>query len=350
MRDLGLSTCLPESRMSTTQTVRRITFAQQIVTHIQLLDPVTWLGPWQAFCCGVLAAGVRSADVTPVNFLKFVLACGLIGPLLTGFSQSINDYFDRHLDAINDPERPIPSGRISLPAARANFIITALLAVGNTAALYMLTKSPFSIALGLGGLFLAYVYSAPGFRFKENGWLGTTSVGVGYCIVPWLFSAELFLKPGEISYVHLILGVINGLVAMGLIAMNDFKAIEGDRQNGLKTLPVMYGVRGAMVIAFFEINLAQIIFVGLCFYLNQTIIGILGAVLFLPQVWQQVVLYRNPENSQVLDKIGKNSAGRALVSQSQTGAHPGFLKFLVISNLLTVTELTALSVAHGYFR
>ncbi len=336
--------------MSTTQIVPRATLAQQLVTHIQLLDPVTWLGPWQAFCCGVLAAGVQLKDVTPVNFLKFFLACGLIGPLLTGFSQSINDYFDRHLDAINDPDRPIPSGRISLPAARANFIITALLVLGNTAGLYMLTKSPFVIALGLGGLFLAYVYSAPGFRFKENGWLGTTSVGLGYCVVPWLLSAELFLKPGEISYVHLLLGIINGLVAMGLIAMNDFKAIEGDRQNGLKTLPVMYGVKGAMLIAFLEINLAQILFVGLCFYLNSTIIGILGAILFLPQVWQQVVLYRAPTDTRMLDSLSQNAAGRALVSQSQNGSHPAFLRFLVVSNLLTVTELTALSVAYGYFR
>jgi chlorophyll synthase/bacteriochlorophyll c synthase len=131
--------------------------------------------------------------------VKFFLACGLIGPLLTGFSQSINDYFDRHLDAINDPERPIPAGRISLAAARANFILAGFLAVGNMLLLYLVTASPVILILGVAGLFLAYAYSAPGFRLKENGWLGTTAVGIGYCLVPWLLAAHLFFTGAGLS-------------------------------------------------------------------------------------------------------------------------------------------------------
>ncbi len=323
---------------------------QTLLNHVQLLDPVTWLGPWQCFCCGVLATGLRLSDLTLMDGVKFFLACGLIGPLLTGFSQSINDYFDRHLDAINDPERPIPAGRISLSAARANFILTGLLALGNMSLLYLLTNSRLILILGIAGLFLAYAYSAPGFRLKENGWLGTTSVGIGYCLVPWLLAAHLFSRePGFPSF-HLALGVVNALVAMGLITMNDFKSIEGDRKNNLRTIPVLYGERGAMLIAFAEINLAQIIFVITCFFFGYATIGWLGIVFFVPQIVQQVQLYRAPNDSRLLESIGRNAAGRSLVSQSQAGAHPGFIRFLVGSNLLTVTALTAVSIVHGYWR
>ncbi|MFQ3582683.1 MAG: (bacterio)chlorophyll synthase [Chloracidobacterium sp.] len=321
-----------------------------VLTHLQLLDPVTWLGPWQCFCCGVLAVGLRPADLTWADGVKFFLACGLIGPLLTGFSQSINDYFDRHLDAINDPERPIPAGRISLAAARANFILTALLAIGNMALLYLVTDSPLILLLGAAGLFLAYAYSAPGFRLKENGWFGTTSVGLGYCMVPWLLAAHLFAREPGFPFFHLALGVVNALVAMGLITMNDFKSIEGDRKNNLKTLPVLYGERGAMLIAFTEINLAQVIFVATCFYFGYAVIGWLGVAFFIPQVIQQVQLYRAPNDARLLTSLGRNAAGRSLISQSQSGAHPGFIRFLVGSNLLTVTALTAVAIVHGYWR
>ncbi|MGQ9897819.1 MAG: (bacterio)chlorophyll synthase [Acidobacteriota bacterium] len=341
---------LRKSPVSSPDTATSPPLLQTLLTHVQLLDPVTWLGPWQSFCCGVLAIGPRLSELTMTDGIKFFLACGLIGPLLTGFSQSINDYFDRHLDAINDPERPIPSGRISLSAARANFMLTGLLAVGNMSLLSMVTGSLLILALGLAGLLLAYAYSAPGFRLKENGWLGTTSVGIGYCLVPWLLAAYLFSRePGFPSF-HLALGGVNALVAMGLITMNDFKSIEGDRRNALRTLPVLYGERGAMIIAFVEINLAQVIFVITCFFFGHVTIGWLGIAFFVPQLIQQIQLYRAPHDSQLLESIGRNAAGRSLISQSQASAHPGFIRFLVGSNLLTVTALTAVSIVHGYWR
>jgi chlorophyll/bacteriochlorophyll a synthase len=37
----------------------------------------------------------------------------LAGPFLTGYTQTINDWYDREIDAINEPNRPIPSGAIS---------------------------------------------------------------------------------------------------------------------------------------------------------------------------------------------------------------------------------------------
>ena len=43
------------------------------------------------------------------------------GPFLTGYTQTINDYYDREIDAINEPDRPIPSGENTLQHAQQAF-------------------------------------------------------------------------------------------------------------------------------------------------------------------------------------------------------------------------------------
>jgi chlorophyll synthase/bacteriochlorophyll c synthase len=105
-----------------------------------------------------------------------------------------------------------------------------------------------------------------------------------------------------------------------------------------------------MLIAFAEINLAQVIFVVTCFTFGYTTIGWLGVAFFVPQIVQQVQLYRAPNDTRLLESLSRNAAGRSLISQSQAGAHPGFIRFLFGSNLLTVTALTAVAIVHGYWR
>lgn len=75
---------------------------------LELLKPITWFPPMWAFACGVVASGASLATTWPVALLGVMLA----GPLVCGMSQAVNDWFDRHVDAINEPQRPIPSGRM----------------------------------------------------------------------------------------------------------------------------------------------------------------------------------------------------------------------------------------------
>ncbi len=43
-----------------------------------------------------------------------MLVCMMMsGPFLTGYTQTINDWYDRDIDAINEPYRPIPSGALA---------------------------------------------------------------------------------------------------------------------------------------------------------------------------------------------------------------------------------------------
>ena len=74
----------------------------------ELLKPITWFPPMWAFCCGVIASGI-SPDGRWLTIITGVL---LAGPLVCASSQAVNDWFDRHVDAINEPNRPIPSGRM----------------------------------------------------------------------------------------------------------------------------------------------------------------------------------------------------------------------------------------------
>ena len=71
---------------------------------LELLKPVTWFPPMWAFLCGIVASGASTAGHWALIFSGVILA----GPLICGTSQAVNDWYDRHVDAINEPRRPIP--------------------------------------------------------------------------------------------------------------------------------------------------------------------------------------------------------------------------------------------------
>lgn len=58
--------------------------------------------------CGAAASG--HFEWTPTDVAKSLTCMLMSGPLLTGYTQTINDYYDKEIDAINEPNRPIPSG------------------------------------------------------------------------------------------------------------------------------------------------------------------------------------------------------------------------------------------------
>ena len=75
---------------------------------LELIKPITWFPPMWAYLCGIVSVGVWPGEAWPLVFLGVLLA----GPIVCGMSQAANDWCDRHVDAINEPHRPIPSGRI----------------------------------------------------------------------------------------------------------------------------------------------------------------------------------------------------------------------------------------------
>src|SRR5262249_8357556 len=122
---------------------------------LQLLKPITWFPPMWAFLCGVVSSGVSFNGRLAVAFAGLLLA----GPLLCGASQAINDWFDRDVDALNEPHRPIPSGRI--PGRWGLYIAVFWSALAFVLAVAL---GPWVAVAAFCGLVLAWIYSAPPVR------------------------------------------------------------------------------------------------------------------------------------------------------------------------------------------
>ncbi|MDJ0505864.1 MAG: UbiA family prenyltransferase, partial [Nostocales cyanobacterium LE14-WE12] len=96
--------------------------------RLQLMKPITWIPLIWGVVCGAASSG--NYTWTLENVLKSALCMLLSGPLLAGYTQTINDYYDREIDAINEPYRPIPSGRISEKQVISQFVLLLLLGYG----------------------------------------------------------------------------------------------------------------------------------------------------------------------------------------------------------------------------
>jgi len=208
----------------------------QLSAVAELLKPITWFPPMWAFACGVVASGLPVAE----RWLTVLIGVLLAGPLVCASSQAVNDWFDRHVDAINEPQRPIPSGRIpgrwGLGIAIAWTLLSAAVAT---------TLGPWGFAAGILGLAMAWAYSAPPLRLKRNGWWGNAACGLSYEGLAWATGAAVMVGGALPDARSLLLALMYSIGAHGIMTLNDFKAIEGDRRMGVASLPVQLGVGGA---------------------------------------------------------------------------------------------------------
>ena len=221
---------------------------------LELLKPVTWFPPMWAFACGVVSSGQSIPEQWPLVLGGLVLA----GPMVCATSQAVNDWFDRHVDAINEPNRPIPSGRIPGHWGLGIAMVWTALSLVWAWQLGDWAFKATSLAL-----LLAWGYSAPPFRFKQDGWLGNAACGLSYEGLAWITGAAV-MTGGEWPGSHTVtLALLYSLAAHGIMTLNDFKAIEGDRQMGVLSLPVQLGVKRAAGTACWVMLLPQLVVVAL---------------------------------------------------------------------------------------
>ena len=199
---------------------------------LELLKPITWFPPMWAFGCGLVCA---TAQRLPEWWLV-VLGIALAGPLVCGTSQAVNDWFDRHVDAINEPNRPIPSGRLPGRWGLGIAIAWTLLSI-----LASIPLGAFGMCAALFGLLLAWLYSAPPVRLKSNGWWGNSAVAVCYEGLPWLTGVTVVTGSMPDYRVWWCAGLYS-LGCHGIMTLNDFKSVAGDRRMGVRSLPVQLGV------------------------------------------------------------------------------------------------------------
>jgi chlorophyll synthase len=220
----------------------------------ELFKPVTWFPPMWAFACGVVGSGVPPTEHLGLVVVGLLLA----GPLVCATSQAVNDWFDREVDAINEPHRPIPSGRMPGRWGLRIAILWTLVSLLVATAL-----GPVGFAAGATGLALAWAYSAPPLRLKGNGWWGNLACGMCYEGLAWVTGAAVMAAGALPAAGTFALAALYSAGAHGIMTLNDFKAIDGDRRMGIRSLPVQLGVDGAARVACLVMALPQVVVVGL---------------------------------------------------------------------------------------
>ena len=228
----------------------------------ELLKPITWFPPMWAFGCGVVASGVATDGRWPLIVVGVLLA----GPMVCASSQAVNDWFDREVDAINEPQRPIPSGRMPGRWGLAVAIVWTLLSLIVAAFL-----GPWGFAAGVVGLLLAWAYSAPPLRLKQNGWWGNAACGLCYEGLAWITGAAVMAGGAMPELRSLALALLYSISAHGIMTLNDFKSVEGDRQMGIGSLPVQLGIDKAARTACWVMIVPQLCVLGLLIVWHQPI-------------------------------------------------------------------------------
>ena len=220
----------------------------------ELLKPITWFPPMWAFSCGVVASG---ASITSRWWLV-ALGVLLAGPLVCATSQAVNDWFDREVDAINEPNRPIPSGRI--PGRWGLYIAICWTLLSLLVATQL---GAWGFGAAVLGLLLAWAYSAPPIRLKRNGWWGNAACGMSYEGLAWVTGAAVMAGGAMPASHSLALAVLYSAGAHGIMTLNDFKSIEGDKQMGVGSLPVKLGVDGAARTACLMMAAPQVVVIAM---------------------------------------------------------------------------------------
>ncbi|NBR90945.1 MAG: chlorophyll synthase ChlG [Rhodobacteraceae bacterium] len=250
---------------------------------LELIKPITWFPPMWAYLCGIVSAGVW-----PDNTALVLLGVLLSGPIVCGMSQAANDWCDRHVDAINEPHRPIPSGRI--PGHWGLWIALAMSALALAAGWVL---GPWGFGATLVAVAAAWAYSAEPLRAKRSGWWGPGLVGLSYEALPWFTGAAVTLAAAP-RFEIVIVALLYGLGAHGIMTINDFKAIEGDRQMGLRSLPVVLGPVDAATVAGTVMVLAQLVVVALLVIFGAPFHAALIALGVAAQIWALARWRRDP--------------------------------------------------------
>jgi geranylgeranylglycerol-phosphate geranylgeranyltransferase len=227
------------------------------------------LRPFNALM-GVIA--VLLVAIISGNYTFYVPVACLIVFIFTGAGNAINDYVDHKIDAINKPERPIPSGRISLNAAAAYSVTLFIIATIMALAIGII---PGIIVVLSAILMFLYAY-----RLKKSCLIGNLSIAflTGLCFV---FAGVVL----GMVFIAVLLGFYAFLMTMAREIVKDMEDVEGDSIEGASTFPIRYGMRASSILAAFFMILASLtspvlFFIGI-FNIIYLFVLIFAIVLFL---------------------------------------------------------------------
>lgn len=307
-------------------------FTDKVRAHLELLDPVTWISVFPCLAGGAMASGAMQPTLRDYFLLLAIFL--MFGPFGTGFSQSVNDYFDLELDRVNEPTRPIPSGRLTEKEGLLNSIVALLLAIFSGVFISLQiggVRGMVILVSILSALVVAYIYSAPPLKLKKNILTSAPAVGFSYGFVTFISANALF---GDIRPEAIWLASLNFFMAVALIILNDFKSAAGDRKEGLKSLTVMIGARNTFLVSFVIVDLVFAVLAYLSYTWGFFVPLVLVVVGLLLNLVLQVQLIIDPKGGiSFVNNAVKDGFGNA-IGHSEVQEHNAFLRFQVINNIL----------------
>ncbi|MDZ7687296.1 MAG: geranylgeranylglycerol-phosphate geranylgeranyltransferase [Halobacteriales archaeon] len=170
-----------------------------------------------------------------IGFAAGVAATATV--LGTGAGNAVNDYYDAEIDAVNRPERPIPSGRLSRRGAVLLAAVFFTVAVAVTVAFL----PPLAVGIGVFNLVLLVGYSS---HLKRTPLVGNVAVA-------YLTGSAFLFGGAAVEGVEftLVLFALAALANLGREIVKDVEDMEGDAKEGARTLPVVWGERRALAVA-----------------------------------------------------------------------------------------------------
>ena len=209
--------------------------------YIQLIRPLNCVMVAIAVFIGALIA--KGLEVVEVHYSSIGLAC-IAAFLFTGAGNSLNDYFDRDIDKINHPFRPIPSGRITPENA---VMVAFVLFLASFVLAIFINLMVFVIVIANLAVMLSYEIF-----FKAKGIAGNLTIS-------WLTATTFLFGGAAVMAIEKtsILAILAFLATLGREIAKDIEDIKGDK--GRYTLPMKHGLKNAGIMASSAITVGVLI-------------------------------------------------------------------------------------------
>jgi len=206
---------------------------------------------------GVVLAGQNLSGIGWLDvFFGF-----LTGFTLTAAAMAVNDYYDRKIDAINEPSRPIPSGLVSSSQA---LVLAASLSVIGFVFAVLVSALCLAVALVSWGFVTTYVTIG-----KRSGLPGNFLVSA--CVAtPFVYGSILARDFVALNVWFFVLMAF--LANTGREITKGIVDTAGDRAENVKTLAVRYGEKASAVFA-------------VVFYITAVALTPLPLILGLVSLW-----------------------------------------------------------------
>jgi 4-hydroxybenzoate polyprenyltransferase len=227
---------------------------------LDLIRPFTLLAPLIGGICGGLMGWV-SKNPYPENFLpvlyisheipflryhdgflELLLGASILA-MVNAASNALNAVYDRDIDKINKPYRPIPAGIITKDEARTVAWILYLTVLAR--AVWMNRTFGFFVLIIM---LITIAYSTQPLRLKKRLWISNITIAYARGLLGFVAAWSIFGDPWT-DITPWVIGMVMMIFLIGAITSKDFTDIEGDKIHGMNTLPVVYGIKRSAILS-----------------------------------------------------------------------------------------------------